>query len=359
MRIQKTDGLKAVGMKKLAPAGAALALVLAIACGGDGDGEATAVATSTAAPVIESISEPTSAPTLSVPDPTQTPAIAPTLASAPEPTSTTAPLPTSAPATPTATAASAPEPTVAPTATSVPPTSTPPTATSVPPTATPVPPTPVATPSSESLVRAMAIVFGAQEFGVSTSDVKLDSSEPITWPNEALGCVVPGQLYSAGAVEGWLITVSAGSASLEYHSDATGGQIFTCTEAERISSLPSINVVNAASLSGVTSVVISAAQGTVEVVRVDDSERIELVLLALSEPTYLGDSSSCESLFQVAFVTASGSTTFEYACSGQSYVLRGTQSFWAGADGISPAGFQRIINQALADRKFPGFPPTP
>ena len=118
-------------------------------------------------------------------------------------------------------------------------------------------------------------------------------------------------------------------------------------------------MVSAASLSGVTSVVISAAQGTVEVVRVDDSERIELVLLALSEPTYLGDSSSCESLFQVAFVTASGSTTFEYACSGQSYVLRGTQSFWAGADGISPAGFQRIINQALADRKFPGFPPTP
>lgn len=191
------------------------------------------------------------------------------------------------------------------------------------------------------------------------SDVNVDSTETATWADEALGCVVPGQIYSSGAVEGWLITVSAGSASLEYHSNATASEIFTCAEAERVSGLPSVNVVDAASLTGVTSIVISAAQGTIEVVRVDDADRIDLVLTALSELTYLETSSSCDSLFQVEFVTGSGSASFEYACSGASYVLRGAQSFWAGSDGISPAGFQRIINEALAAREFPGFPPAP
>ena len=189
------------------------------------------------------------------------------------------------------------------------------------------------------------------------SDVDVDSSEPTTWADEALGCVVPGQLYSSGAVEGWLITVSAGSASQEFHSDGTGDRVITCAEAERVSSLPSINVVSAASLTGVTSVVVYATEGDFEVVRVDDADRIDLVLAALSEPTHLDEVSSCNPLFKVEFVTASGSTSFEYTCSG--HVLRGTQSFWSGADGITPAGFQRIINEALAAREFPGFPPTP
>ena len=202
-------------------------------------------------------------------------------------------------------------------------------------------------------------MLAAQEFGVPASDIEVASSVVITWPDEALGCTVPGQLYPGGDVEGWVITVSAGTNSREYHSDSAGDRVITCAEAERVSSLPSINVVDAASLSGAMSIIISADQGAIEVVRVDDPDRIDLVLSALSESTYLDDASSCGSLFQVEFVTASGSTSFEYACSGQSYVLRGAQTFWNGADGISPAGFQRIINQALAAREFPGFPPTP
>lgn len=363
MRVQVIGCLRATRMKRLAPAAVALVLVLALACGGGDDDEPTVTPASSAAPVIESASEPTST---SVPD-APAPTTAPPPTSAPDPASTAVPSPTSAPDAPTP--GSAPEPTAAPSAvpsasptgTSVPATSTsvPPTATSVPPTATSVLLTPVATPSSESLVRAIAIVLGAREFGVHSSAVTVDSAETATWANEALGCVVPGQLYSGGAVEGWLVTVSAGSASLEYHTNATASQIVTCAEAERISGLPSVNVVDAASLSGVTSIIVSAAQGTVEVVRVDDASRIDLVLAALSEPTYLDTSSSCDSLFQVEFVTGSGSASFEYACSGASYVLRGTQSFWAGSDGISPAGFQRIINEALAAREFPGFPPAP
>ncbi len=171
--------------------------------------------------------------------------------------------------------------------------------------------------------------------------------------------MVPGQLYSGGPIEGWLITVSAGSASQEFHSDGTGDRVVTCAEAERVTALPSVNVVDAASLGGITSVIVSTAAGGIEVVRVNDADRIGLVLSALSEATYLDDRSSCDSLFHVEFVMLSGSTTFEYACSGQSYVLRGAQGFWIGLDGISPAGFQRIINEALAAREFPGFPPTP
>ncbi|MCH7734544.1 MAG: hypothetical protein IH961_04945 [Chloroflexi bacterium] len=192
---------------------------------------------------------------------------------------------------------------------------------------------------------------------MAISDVEVDSSVPTIWADEALGCVVPGELYASGAVEGWLITVSAGSASQEFHSDGTGDLMVTCAEADRVSSLPWINVVNAASLTGVTSVIISTAQGDTEVVRVDDADRIDLVLSALSEPTYLDSRSSCDPLFQVKFVTAVGTTSFEYTCSGK--ILRGTQSFWNGADGIAPAGFQRIINEALGARVFPGFPPTP
>ncbi len=171
--------------------------------------------------------------------------------------------------------------------------------------------------------------------------------------------MVPGELYSSGVVEGWLITVSSGSASLEFHSNGTGNLIFTCAEAERVTALPSVNIVDAASLTGATSIAVYAKSAGIEVVRVDDADKIDLVLEALSEPTYLDAAPSCDALFEIEFVTGSGSTVLDYACSGRSQVVRGTQGFWIGLDGISPAGFQRIINEALAAREFPGFPPTP
>lgn len=259
-------------------------------------------------------------------------------------TATAAPIPTS-PRVPTV------APTPAPTAT----TASQPTA-----TATPRSPTPTPTPSAPSLARAKAISLGAAELGVPAADISVLSQDPATWASTGLGCEVRGQVYAQVLISGWKIVVNGGGIALEIHADALGENVISCSTAISLASTPSLNLVEAANLNDITSIVVLAlpADSTpVEFVKVDDASIIENALDALAGATHLAERSDCTTLFQIDFVSDSGTVSLMYACSGAGETIRGDQAFWNGQDGIAPGPFQKIINGALAAREFPAFPP--
>ncbi len=289
----------------------AMLIVLAVACRG-GDGDSTPVPTAMSEATASGITA------TSVPDPTAAPTAVPTLA----PTATAAPQPTA--------------------------------------TATPRPPTPTPTPSSPSRARAKAMSLAASELGLAPSDITVLSQDPETWPTTGMGCELPGQIYAQTQVSGWKIVMNGEGVTLEVHADSLGENVVSCAAATILGSSPSLDLVSTANLVGVTSIRILAPQpgvDPVEVVRVDDLDRIAIALEALAGETHLTDKSDCTSLFQIDFVSDAGTVSFLYACPGTSEVIRGDQAFWDGQDGIAPGPFQKIINEALSAREFPAFPP--
>lgn len=167
-------------------------------------------------------------------------------------------------------------------------------------------------------------------------------------------------MYAQVQVSGWKVIVNGGGITLEVHTDGLGENVISCAEAASQASTPSLNLVEVANLTGVNSIVVSAlppGNDPIEFVRVDDAPRIGLTLDALSGDTHLGERSDCTPLFQIDFISAAGTVSFLYACAGQGEVIRGVQPFWDGQDGIAPGAFQRLINEALASREFPAFPP--
>ena len=260
------------------------------------------------------------------------------------PTAMAVPVPTSAP-TPT------PAPTVAPTATTAP---------QSPATATARPPTPSPTPSAPSLARAKAISLAAAELGVPAADITVLSQDPETWPTTGLGCEEPGEIYAQVVVSGWKIIVNGGGITLEIHADGLGENVTSCATALTQSSTLSLNLVEAANLTNIISIVVLAlppGRDPVEFVTVDDASVIKSTLDALAGDTHLAERSDCTTLFRIDFVSDSGSVSLMYACSGAGQTIRGDQAFWNGQDGIAPGPFQKIINDALAARAFPAFPP--
>jgi hypothetical protein len=59
--------------------------------------------------------------------------------------------------------------------------------------------------------------------------VRVLSAESITWPNAALGCPLPGEVYAEGTVPGFRIRLEAENKEYFYHTDRTG-QIILCAE---------------------------------------------------------------------------------------------------------------------------------
>lgn len=167
-------------------------------------------------------------------------------------------------------------------------------------------------------------------------------------------------MYLQGQVSGWKVIVNGGGVTLEIHTDGLGENVVSCAEATSLSSTPSLNLVEVANLTDITSIVVlslPAGSNPVEFVRVDDPPRIAITLDALAGETHLTDRSDCITLFRIDFVSDSGTVSFLYACPGAGETIRGDQAFWDGQDGIAPAQFQEIINEALAAREFPAFPP--
>ncbi len=161
-------------------------------------------------------------------------------------------------------------------------------------------------------------------------------------------------------VSGWKVIVNGGGITLEIHTDGLGENVISCAEALSLASTPSLNLVEAATLTDITSIVVLAlppGSDPVEFVRVDDESRIAIALDALAGVTHLTEISDCTPLFQLDFVSDAGTVSFLYACPGAGETIRGDQAFWNGQDGIAPGPFQKLINEALAAREFPSFPP--
>jgi len=67
----------------------------------------------------------------------------------------------------------------------------------------------------------------ARKAGVSPDQVTVVSVKAVQWPDSSLGCPQPGFMYSQVVTPGYLIVLSAGGKTYEYHSDR-GQQVVTC-----------------------------------------------------------------------------------------------------------------------------------
>jgi hypothetical protein len=67
-----------------------------------------------------------------------------------------------------------------------------------------------------------AIADAAKQTGVDASQITVTSAEPVTWPNGALGCPQPGEMYTQALVPGYQIKLEAGGQQLDYHASQSG-----------------------------------------------------------------------------------------------------------------------------------------
>jgi hypothetical protein len=69
----------------------------------------------------------------------------------------------------------------------------------------------------------------AAHLGVSVADVRVERVEARQWPDSSLGCPRPGVMYSQIVTPGFLIIISGGGKTLEYHTDARA-RVVLCQE---------------------------------------------------------------------------------------------------------------------------------
>jgi hypothetical protein len=67
----------------------------------------------------------------------------------------------------------------------------------------------------------------SKQAGVSDSDIRLVSAEYIIWPNGALGCARPGEMYTQATVPGYRVQFDVAGRSYTYHA-ATRGFFKVC-----------------------------------------------------------------------------------------------------------------------------------
>jgi hypothetical protein len=63
----------------------------------------------------------------------------------------------------------------------------------------------------------------ATRTGTDVRNVQVVRVERKDWPDSALGCPRPGELYAQVITPGWLIEVRSGQMVFEYHTDAADG----------------------------------------------------------------------------------------------------------------------------------------
>ncbi|MEO6409733.1 MAG: hypothetical protein ABIO45_13395 [Burkholderiaceae bacterium] len=80
--------------------------------------------------------------------------------------------------------------------------------------------TPAASGSHPTIQAVLA--DAASRMRLDPSQVKLVSSENVTWPDGSLGCPVPGMLYTMAIVAGYRIRIQTGAQRLQYHAASNG-----------------------------------------------------------------------------------------------------------------------------------------
>lgn len=85
--------------------------------------------------------------------------------------------------------------------------------------------------ASDSREVTLARADAAERLGVDEDEVELVTFETVTWPDGAIGCPEPGEMYTQALVEGYRIVLSADGTELTYHGE-TGQDPFLCEDPE-------------------------------------------------------------------------------------------------------------------------------
>lgn len=86
--------------------------------------------------------------------------------------------------------------------------------------------TPAVPPGAAGVVNA-ALADASTRLGLPRASLQVERVEQKDWSDASLGCPEPGRLYAQVITPGYLIVVSGGGRSVEYHAD-TAGRIVTC-----------------------------------------------------------------------------------------------------------------------------------
>ena len=76
---------------------------------------------------------------------------------------------------------------------------------------------------------AQAVADAAERTGQDADDVEVVRFEQVTWPDGAIGCPEPGEMYTQALVEGYRIVIAVGDEELTYHG-ADGQEPFLCED---------------------------------------------------------------------------------------------------------------------------------
>lgn len=63
----------------------------------------------------------------------------------------------------------------------------------------------------------IAVEDAARRTGADAAEVTVVAAEKVTWPDGAIGCPEPGQMYTMALVEGYRIVLEVDGAELAYH----------------------------------------------------------------------------------------------------------------------------------------------
>jgi hypothetical protein len=78
----------------------------------------------------------------------------------------------------------------------------------------------------------------ASNLKINVGQITLLKSMEMTWPDAALGCPSPGNVYAQGQVAGYRIWLDAGGVEYIYHTNLTG-QVILCPTLNPDDSSPS------------------------------------------------------------------------------------------------------------------------
>jgi hypothetical protein len=70
-----------------------------------------------------------------------------------------------------------------------------------------------------------AVADAARRTGLPVDQLRVTSSEAVTWRDGSLGCPEPGMGYTEALVPGFRIRIAAGARELDYHAGARGALV--------------------------------------------------------------------------------------------------------------------------------------
>jgi hypothetical protein len=108
-----------------------------------------------------------------------------------------------------------------------PPASTPVTPTQVVPTP---PPTSVPTEVSSAAAQEAAIQALSAKYNIPADQIKVVSTEPVTWPNGCLGVVIPGVMCTDVVTDGYRIIMDANGQQYEFHTNLEGTSVIDAAQ---------------------------------------------------------------------------------------------------------------------------------